>query len=164
MPVIVDVVIIQRLCLCRIVTTTAVAGRQGGSGCRKGGMATSMALAATTTTFTMMTTIPRPSLLMSSSSGAIVFAVLEQQWRWDGDGVAVVDKAGRTAVNRDKRNGATCCNDDNNHPYPVVANVLIVWRLRLCGDGVTTAAAGGQQGGKDRGSGPHGPAVVGRGS
>ncbi len=75
---------------------------------------------------------------------------LDQRWRWDGNRVAVVDKAGRTAVNRDKCNGATCCDDDDNHPYPVVADVVIIWRLRLHGDGMATAAAGWQQGGKDR--------------
>ncbi len=101
---------------------------------------------------------------MPSSSGVSVFAALDQQWWWDGDGVAVVDKAGRTAVDRDKRNGATRCNDNNNHPYPIVADVVIIWRLRLCGDGIATAAAGRQQGGEDRGSGRHSPAVVGRGS
>ncbi len=65
----------------------------------------------------------------------------------------VVNKAGRTAVDRDKRDGATRCNDNNNHPYPVVADVVIIWHLRLCGDGMATAAAGRQRGGKDRGSG-----------
>ena len=50
---------------------------------------------------------------------------------------------------RDKRDGATCCNNDDNHPYPVVADVVIIWRLYLCGDGMTTAAAGQQQGGKE---------------
>jgi hypothetical protein len=50
---------------------------------------------------------------------------------------------------RDKRDGATCCDNDDNHPYPVVANVVIIWRLYLCGDGMTTAAAGQQQGGKE---------------
>ncbi len=68
------------------------------------------------------------------------------------------------AVNRDKRNGTTYSDDNDNHPYPVVANVVIVWRLCLRSDGMTAAAAGRQQGGKDRGSGCHGPAVVGRGS
>ncbi len=76
----------------------------------------------------------------------------------------VVDKAGRMAVVRDERNGTTRCDDDNNHPYPVVADVVMVWRLRLCGDGMTTAAAGRQRGGEDRGSGHHGPAVMERGS
>jgi hypothetical protein len=50
---------------------------------------------------------------------------------------------------RDKRDGATCCNNDDNHPYPVVADVVIIWRLYLCGDGMMTAAAGQQQGGKE---------------
>ncbi len=130
----------------------------------KGGMATTTALAATTTTSTMITTIPCPSLLTSLSSGTSVFAALDQQRRWNGDWVAVIDKAGRTAVNRDKRDGATCCDNDDNHPYPVVANVIIIWRLCLCGNGMMMAAAGRQQGGKDRGSGHHSPAVVGRGS
>jgi hypothetical protein len=78
--------------------------------------------------------------------------------------VVVVDKAGRTAADRDKRDGATCCDDNDNHPYPVIADVIIIWRLRLCGDGMTTTAVGRQQGGKDRGSGCHSPAMVGRGS
>ncbi len=89
---------------------------------------------------------------------------IDQQWRWDRDGVAVVDKAGRTVVDRDKRDCATCCNGDNNHPYPIVADVVIIWRLCLCSDGMAMAAAGRQRGGKDRGSGRHSPAVVGRGS
>ncbi len=130
----------------------------------EGGTATATALAATTTTSTMTTTIPRPSLLTSSSLGASVFVALDQRWRWDGDGVVVLDKAGRTAVDRDKRNDATCCHNNDNHPYPVVADVVIVWRLCLCSDGMATAAAEWQQGGKDRGSGRHSPAVVGRGS
>jgi hypothetical protein len=130
----------------------------------KGGTATVTALAATMTTSTMMTTIPRPLLLTSSSSGASVFAVLDQQRRWDGNGVAVVDKVGRTAVGRDKRDGATSCNKDDNHPYPLVANAVIIWHLRLCGNGMMTAAAKRQQGCEDRGSGCHSPAMVGRGS
>jgi hypothetical protein len=129
-----------------------------------GGMATATALAATTTTSTMTTTIPRPLLLMSSSSGASVFVVLDQGWWWDGNGVAVVDKAGRTAVDKDERDGATCCDDNDNHPYPVVTDVIIIWRLCLCGNKMTTAVAGQQQGGEDRGSGHHSLAVVGRGS
>jgi hypothetical protein len=103
-------------------------------------------------------------LLTSLSSGTSVFAALDQQRRWDSDRVVVVNKVGRTAVNRDKHNGATCCNDDDNNPYPVVADVIIIWRLCLCGNGMMTAVAGRQQGGKDRGSGHHSPAVVGRGS
>ena len=51
--------------------------------------------------------------------------------------------------NRDKCDGATCCDNDNNHPYPVIANVVIIWRLYLCGDEMMTAAAGQQQGGKE---------------
>jgi hypothetical protein len=94
---------------------------------------------------------------MSLSSGASVFAALDQRWQRDGNGVAVVDKVERTAVDRDKRNGATCCNDNDNHPYPVVVDVVIVWHLRLCCDEMMTAAAGWQQGGKDRGSGRHSP-------
>ncbi len=127
----------------------------------EGGTATATALAATTTTSTMMTTIPRPSLLTSLSSGTSVFVMLDQQRRWDSNGVAVVNKAGRTAVDRDKRDGATCY--DDNHPYPIVTDVVIIWRLRLCGNGMATAAAGWQRGGEDRGSGRHSPAVVGRG-
>ncbi len=75
-----------------------------------------------------------------------------------------MDKAGRTAVDRDKRDGATRCDDDDNHPYPVIVDVVIIWRLCLCGDEMATAAAGKQQGGKDKGSGRHSPAMVGRGS
>jgi hypothetical protein len=130
----------------------------------EGGTATATALAAMTTTLTMTTTIPCPSLLTSLSLGASVFAALDQQRRWDSNGVAVIDKAGRIAVYMDERNGATCCDDNNNHPYPVIADVVIIWHLRLCSNGMTTAAVGGQQGGKDRGSGRHSPAVVGRGS
>ncbi len=128
----------------------------------KGGTATATALAATTTTSTMMTTIPSTSSLTSLSLGASVFAALDRQRRWDGNGVAVVDKAERTAINRDEHNGATCCDDNDNHPYPVVVDVIIIWRLCLRSDGMTTAAAGWQQGGKDRGSGRHSPAVVGK--
>ncbi len=113
---------------------------------------------------TMTATIPCLSSLTSLSSGAIVFAALDQQQQWDGNGVAVVDKAGRTAVDRDKRDGATRCDNNDNHPYLVVADVVIVWRLCLRGDGMMTAAARQQQEGKDRGSGHHGLAVVGRGS
>jgi hypothetical protein len=76
----------------------------------------------------------------------------------------VVNKAGRTAVHRDERDGATCCDDKDNHPYPVVADVVIIWRLRLRGNGMATAAAGRQRGGEDRGSGCHSPAMVRRGS
>ncbi len=123
----------------------------------KGGMATATALAAMTMTSTMMTTIPCPSALMSSSSGASVFAALDQRWRWDGNGVAVVDKVGRTVVDRVECDEATRCNDDDKDPYPVVADVAIIWHLRLCGDGMTTVAAGWQCGGKDRGSGRHNP-------
>ncbi len=54
-------------------------------------------------------------------------------------------------VDRDKRDGATHCNDNNNHPYPVVVDVVIIWRLCLCGNGMAMTAAGRQQGGKDRG-------------
>jgi hypothetical protein len=74
-------------------------------------------------------TIPCPLLLTSLSLGASLFAVLDQQWWWNGDGVAVIDKAGRTAVDRDKRDGATRCNDDDNHPYPVVVDVIIIWHV-----------------------------------
>ncbi len=130
----------------------------------EGGTATATALAAMMTTSTMTTTIPCPSSLMSSPLGASVFAALDQQQRWDGGGVVVVNKAGRTAVDRDERDGATCCNDDNNHPYPIVADIVIIWHLCLCGNGMMAAAAGWQRGGKDRGSGGHSPAVVGRGS
>ncbi len=115
----------------------------------EGGTATATVLAATMTTSTMMTTIPCPSSLTSSSWGASVFAALDQQWWWDGDRVAVVNMAGRTAINRAECNGATCCNDDDNHPYPVIADVVIIWRLQLHGNGMTMAAAGRQQGGKD---------------
>ncbi len=108
----------------------------------KGGTATATALAATRTTSTMTMTIPRPSSLTSSSSGASVFAALDQQWRWDGNRVAVVEKVGRTAVDRDERDGATRCDDNDNHPYPFVADVVIIWRLRLRGNGMATAAAG----------------------
>jgi hypothetical protein len=118
-------------------------------------MATVTALAATMMTSTTMTTIPCLSLLTSLSLGASVFAVLDQQRHWDGNGVAVVNKAGRTVVDRDECDGATHCNNDDNHPYPVVADVVIIWRLCLCDNGMTTAAAGRQQGGKDRGSGCH---------
>ena len=130
----------------------------------EGGTATVTALAAKTTASTMTMTIPCPSSFLSSSSGALVFVVLDPRWWWDGNGVAVVNKAGRTAVDRDERDGATRCDDDDNHPYPVVADVVIIWRLRLRGDGMMTAASGRQRGGKDRGSGCHSPAVVGRGS
>jgi hypothetical protein len=78
--------------------------------------------------------------------------------------VVIVNKAGRTAVDRDKRDGATHCDEDGNHPYPVVMDIVIIWRLCLCGNGLTTAAAGQQRGGEDRGSGRHSPAMVGRGS
>ncbi len=80
---------------------------------------------------------------------------LDQQRRWDGNGVAAVDKAGKTAVDRDKCNGASCCNNNNNHPYPIAADVIIIWHLCLCGNGMTMAVAGRQRGGKDRGSGRH---------
>ncbi len=112
----------------------------------EGGTATATALAATITTSTMTTTIPCLSLLTSSSSGASVFAVLDQQWRWDGNGVAVVDKAGRIAVDKDECDGAIHCNDNDNHPYPVVADFVIIWRLCLHGNGMTMAAVGRQQG------------------
>ncbi len=95
----------------------------------KGGTATVTMLAATKTTSTMTTTIPRPLLLMSLSSGASVFAALDRRRRWDGDGVAVVYKAGRMAVDRDERNGATRCNDNDNDPYSIVTDVVIIWRL-----------------------------------
>ncbi len=130
----------------------------------KGGMATVTVLAATTMTLTMTMTIPCLLLLTSLSSSVFVFAALDQQRRWDGNGVAVADKAGRTAVDRDEHDGATCCNDNDNHLYLVFVDVVIVWRLCLHSNGMTTAAVGQQQGGKDRGSGRHGPAVVGRGS
>jgi hypothetical protein len=64
---------------------------------------------------------------MSSSSGASVFTALDQQQQWDGDGVAVVNKAGRTAVDRDKHNSATCCDDNDNHPYPIITDIIIIW-------------------------------------
>jgi hypothetical protein len=76
--------------------------------------------------------------------GASVFVALDLQRQWDSDGVAVVAKAGRTAVNRDKRDGATCCDDNDNHPYPIVTGVVIIWHLCLCGNGMMTAAAGRQ--------------------
>jgi hypothetical protein len=112
----------------------------------------------------MTTTIPRLSLLTSLSSGAFLFVVLDQQWQWDGNVVAVVNKAGGMADDGGERDGAPCCDNNDNHPYPVVANIVIIWRLHLCSDGMTMAVAGWQQGGKDRGSGCHGLAVVGRGS
>jgi hypothetical protein len=31
------------------------------------------------------------------------------------------------AVNRDKRDGATCCDNEDNHPYPVIADIVIVF-------------------------------------
>jgi len=77
LPVVINVVAIQRLCVCRAVTTTAAAGQRGGSGCQRGGAATAMALHATTTTSTMTTAIPRPSSLTFLSSGAVVFAALD---------------------------------------------------------------------------------------
>ena len=55
----------------------------------------------------------------------------------------------RTHFQGFQHDGATCCDNVDNHPYPVVANVVIIWRLYLCGDGMTTAAAGQQQGGKE---------------
>ena len=76
----------------------------------------------------------------------------------------VVNKAGRTAVHRDERDGATRCNNNNNHPYPVMVDVVIIWCLRLHGNGMATAAAGRQGGGKDRCSGCNSQGVVGRGS
>ena len=130
----------------------------------KGGTATATVLAATMTTLTMTTTIPHPLLLTSSSSGTSVFAALDQQQQWDGNKLVAVDKAGRKAVDREKRDGATRFDDDDNHPYPIVADIVIIWCLCLRGDGMATAAAGRQQGGKDRGSGCHIPAVVGGGS
>ncbi len=84
----------------------------------EGGTATATALAATMMTSTMTMTIPFPLLLTSSLSSASVFVALDQQRQWDGNGAAVVDKVGRTVVNRDERNGATHCDDDTNHPYP----------------------------------------------
>jgi hypothetical protein len=130
----------------------------------EGGTATATALAAMTMTLTMTMTIPCPLLLTSLSSGPSVFATLDQRQQWDGNRVAVVDKVGRTVVDRDKRDGATHCNDNNNHSYPVVADVVIIWRLCLCGNGMTTAVAEWQQRGKDRGSGRHSPAKVMKGS
>jgi hypothetical protein len=92
-------------------------------------------------------TIPCPSSLRSLSLGASVFAALDQQRQWDGNGVAVVDNAGRTAVNRDKHDGATCCNhNDDNHPYPIVVDVIIIWRLCLRGNGMMTAVVDGSKG------------------
>jgi hypothetical protein len=85
----------------------------------KGGRVTATVLAATMMTSTMTTTIPCLLSLTSLSSGASVFAALDQQRWWNGNGVAVINKAGRTAVNRDERDGATCCNDNDNHSYPV---------------------------------------------
>ena len=119
----------------------------------KGGMATATALAATMTTLTMMTTIPRLLLLMSLSLGTSVFAALDQQRRWDGKEVAVVDKVGRTAVDRDKCNGATCCNDDD-HPLPIIVDVFVIGCLSLCSARSTTAVggrwgSGRRQGGED---------------
>jgi hypothetical protein len=76
----------------------------------------------------------------------------------------IIDKVGRMVVDGDERDGATRWDDSDNHPYPIVANAVIIWRLHLRSDGMTTAAAGQQRGGKDRGSGRHGPAKVGRGS
>ncbi len=130
----------------------------------EGGTATATVLAATRMTSTMAMTIPRLTLLTSSSSGAIVFVALDQRRWWNGNGVVVINKVGRTAVDRDERDGASCCNDNDNHPYPIAADVIIIWCLCLCGNGMMTAAAGWQRGGKDRGSGCHSPAVVGRGS
>jgi hypothetical protein len=51
---------------------------------------------------------------------------------------------GRTVVNRDKRDGATCCDNDDNHPYPIVMDVVIIWRLCFGGDEMMTAAVGWQ--------------------
>ncbi len=73
-------------------------------------------------------------------------------------------QGGRTVVDRDKRDDATHCNNDDNLPYPNVADIVIIWRLCLCSNGMTMAAVGQQQGGKDRGSGCHSLAMVGRGS
>ncbi len=164
LPVVVDVVIIQCLCLCCAVTTQRWQDGKVVAVIGKGGTTTATVLAAMTTTSTMTTTIPCPSLLMSSSLDSSVFAALDQQWQWDGNRVPVVDKVGRTAVGRDKCDGATCCDNDDNHPYPVIADVVIIWRLPLHGNRIVMAAARWQQGGKDRGSGHHSPAVVGRGS
>jgi hypothetical protein len=67
------------------------------------------------------------------------------------------------AVDMDERDGASRCKDNDNHPYPIAADVIIIWHLCLCGNGMTMAAAGRQRGGEDRGSGRHSPAVVGGG-
>jgi hypothetical protein len=164
LPVIVNVVVIQGLSLCRAVTTTAAAGWQGGS-CRRQGLAgNSDSACCNNDNIDHDDDHPLPIVVnffvigRLSLCGARLTTVVGRRW------VAVVDKAGRTAVDRDKRDGATCCDDNDNHPYPVVADVVIIWRLRLCGDGMTTAAAGRQRGGEDRGSGHHSPAVVERGS
>jgi vancomycin resistance protein YoaR len=78
LPVVVDVIAIQRLRLCRAGTTMAAAGWRGGSGRQQGGTATATALAAIATTLTMTTTIPCLLSLTSSSSGAFVFVALDQ--------------------------------------------------------------------------------------
>jgi hypothetical protein len=67
LPVVINVVAIQRLCLCRAVTTTAAAGRRGGSGCQRGGGGNSNGASCNDMTSTMTTTIPRPSSLTSLS-------------------------------------------------------------------------------------------------
>jgi hypothetical protein len=93
MPIIVDVIVIQRLCLCRAVTTMAAAGRQGGKCCWQGG---------------------------------------------------------------DGNSNSACCNNDNidhdnNHPLPVVVDVVIIRRLSLCDARLTTVVGWQQDSGRQQG-------------
>ncbi len=161
LPVIVDVIIIQHLCLCRAVTTTAAAGRQGGS-CRwQGGDSNSNSACCNNDDINYDDNHPSPIVVDVFVIGRLSLYGARSR---DGNRVAVVNKVGRTAVDRDKRDGATRCDDNDNHPYPIVADVVIIWHLRLCGNGMAMAATGWQQGGKDRGSEHNSPALVGRGS
>jgi hypothetical protein len=144
LPVVVDVVVIQRLCLCCAVMTTAAAGRQGGSCHRRGGNGNSYSACCKDDGIDHDDNHPSPIIVDVFVIGRLSLCGLDQQRRWDSNRVAVVNKAGRTAVDRDKRDGATCCDDNNNHPYPIVADVVIIWRLRLrvCGEFARVAFGG----------------------
>ncbi len=164
LPIVLDVIVIQHLCLCRAVLTTVVAGRQGGSCHWRGGDGNSNSASCNNDNINHDDDHPLPVVVDVFVIGRLSHCGARSQRWWDGNRVAVINKVGRTAVDRDKRDGATCCDNNDNHPYPIILDIIIIWQLCLCNDRMSTAAVGRQQGGKDRGSGCHSLAMVGRGS
>jgi hypothetical protein len=146
--------LIRRLRLCGAGTTTAAAGRQGGSGRWQGGDGGSYGARCNNDDIDDD----------NHPSHVIVDAVVIQRLRLCGTGTTAAagwqwgsgrQRGGRAAVEGDERDGAARCDDDDiddnnddidNHPLPIVVNAVVTQRLRLCGAGTTMTVAGWQLG------------------